>query len=271
MGICRNLIVISWLGMWHFCEISTFLTQARSQTTERELPAATIVASQKSKLEAKDASGDEVPLPEPPEDLAVWIRSGEVRFEFYSPGNKPRSFDGETQFEYRYDYRCRSDWKQTRVDGKPGLEIHVSYSDVKLEMKHLILLPQKMIHNVFDQPLTRHEFDHVRISAQPDLEKVLRSMLVRRNSTIRHVLDADSDEFKGTPTEADLERISQAVISNQSNLVFEDFAELIKIRYRELDRISRYGIEPLSDEDRKRIIDSPIKAEAPTNAAKSGK
>ncbi len=271
MGICRNLIVIGWLGMWHLCDISVFLSKVHAQIAVQEVPATTIVPSQNSRLEAKDASGDAIELPEPPEELANWIRKGKVRFEFYTPGNKPRSFDGETQFEYRYDYRCRSDWKLTRVDGKPGLEIHISYSDVKLEMTHLILLPEKMIPNVFEQTLTKHEFDHVRISAQPGLEKVLRSMLIRRNSTIRHVLDAENDDFQGTPNEADLARISQSVINKQSDLVFEDFAELIKIRYRELDRVSRYGVEALSDEQRKQIIDSPIKSEAPPSAPKREK
>lgn len=250
--------------MWHFCGSSALFPSALGQTAELRSPAKK-GSSQPLTLEAKDASGNAVELPTPPEELAGWIRKGDVRFEFYQPGERPRSFDGETKFQYRYDYRCRSDWKQTTVDGKPGLEIRVSYSDVKLEVSHLVLLPQKMLDQVFDRPLTKHEFDHVRISAQPGLEKVLRSMLVRRNATIKHVLDAEADGFKGALTDTSLERICQAVISKQSDLVFEDFTELIKIRYRELDRVSRYGIEALSAEDRKQIIESPIQADSPTS------
>lgn len=213
-------------------------------------------------LNAVDANGAAVDLPMPPSEIAEWIDEGKVRFEFYDPKITRRSFAGETEFEFQYTYKSRSSWKRKDEAGKPGIEISIQYHDIALQRSHRVLLPQEMIcDDLFDQRLTLHEFDHVRISADPRLPALLASMLQERNAVVTKVLDEEEDEFTGKPSPQDLARISKRLVKNESDRVFTDFVAVVSIRYRELDRVSNYGLEKLSDEDRDRIIRS-----APTTA-----
>ncbi len=242
-------IVIRWVWMWTSCVV---LVGGLRVVEADDQPA----------IQAIDAQGRPLELPEPPDELKRWIRLANVRFEFYDPAKSPRSFDGETKFDYRYDYRCRSDWKRVMIEGQPGIEVKVKYSAVTLEVSHVVLLPQAMSADPFSQRLMLHEFDHVKISGQPGLDKTLREMLVRRNAVIRQVLDSERDGFEGRPTDEQMKDIGRRLISERSNQVFEDFVELVKIRYRELDRVSRYGIQELSPTDRQRIVVDPVRTAA---------
>lgn len=214
-------------------------------------------------LDAVDANGRPVDLPPPPSEIAEWIKTGKVRFEFYDPKVIRRSFAGETEFEFQYTYKSRSSWKRKDEDGKLGIEISIRYHDIELKRSHRILLPQEMIRDdLFDQRLALHEFDHVRISADPWLPALLESMMQERNAVVTKVLDEEEDEFSGKPSPQDLARISNRLVKDESDRVFSDFVAVVSIRYRELDRVSNYGLEKLSDEDRNRIIlSAPTPAE----------
>ena len=213
-----------------------------------------------SSVKAVDASGNTVTLPEPPEELAALIKRGTVSFEFYDPQVTVRSFKGETRFEYRYSFQSKSDWKRTVQDGKPAIEIKIDYREIDLEMDHLVSLPQDMIgDDFFQRALTLHEFDHVRISSDPRLPALLKSMLRERNSRLVRVLDPEEHDFRGRPSNQDMARINKKLVQESSDAVFNDFVSVVSIRYRELDRLSNYGRNALTQEQRQEVIESPPK------------
>ena len=214
-------------------------------------------AVEPQKLEAVDAKGLHVDLPSPPEELRERIHSGKVRFEFYDSKVIKRPRPGETKFEYRYEYESRSKWKLITQDGQAAIQVSVRYQDIKLERTHRISLPEEMIRDdLFQKPLTLHEFDHVAISSDKRLPALLESMLIDRNALIVKVLNEEEDEFTGKPSPKDLSRISKQFVKDASDEVFNDFVEVVSIRYRELDRISNFGLEPLSSEERQRLIET---------------
>jgi len=211
-------------------------------------------------LQAINAAGQPVDLPKPPPELGKLLETGQVTIEFYDPKVSHHSFAGETHFEYQYTYDARSDWKRKDQDGKPGIEISIRYNDIRLQLSHRILLPQEMIgEDLFERSLTLHEFDHVRISADIRLAKLLEKMLKERNAVVTKVLDEEADEFSGKPTAKDFARISKRMVKEESDRVFDDFVAVVSIRYQELDRTSNYGRMPLSQDDRLRIIESEPK------------
>ncbi len=218
-------------------------------------------SDQALKLSAVDGRGDAVELPQPPDVLSKRIRVGKVRFEFYDPQVVKRALAGETQFEFRYSYDSRSNWKLTKKDDQPAIEVAIRYRNIKLERSHRVLLPEEMIgDDLFQRRLTLHEFDHVAISCDDRLPVLLELMLKERNAVIGKLLNEQSDRFEGQPTTEDLTRISNQFVKTASDQVFRDFVALVAIRYRELDRVSNNGLQPLSAADRDRIIDSPPQA-----------
>jgi hypothetical protein len=237
------------------------ISQAQDVANSRDAASSIDDGRDESKLRAVDRDGKPVPIPPPPNEIANWIEAGDVRFEFYDPELTPRSFAGETQFEFKYRYDSRSNWKRKDQEGKPGIEIKIEYDAVYLDRNHRILLPQKLLRpDLFQHPLTLHEFDHVRISADPRLPRLLESMLKERNAVVTKVLDVDEDEFQGAPTKQDLARISQRLVKEASERVFQDFVAIVSSRYQELDRLTRYGTQPLTAEDRERVVNSPAQA-----------
>jgi hypothetical protein len=224
------------------------------------LAASSAGSQEPSSVKAIDASGNTVELPAPPEELAALIKRGKVSFEFYDPEVTVRSFKGETRFEYRYSFQSRSDWKRTMQDGKPAIEIKIDYREIDLEMDHRVSLPQDMIgDDLFERALTLHEFDHVRISSDPRLPALLKSMLRERNSRVVRVLDEELHGFRGRPSNQDMARISKQLVQESSDSVFDDFVSVVSIRYRELDRLSNYGRKVLTQEQRQEVIESPPK------------
>lgn len=225
---------------------------ASSALASEPLAAAASVA-----VEAVNANGEAIALPAPPGRLAALIAAGKVRFEFYDADVAPRSAAAETHFEFRYSYKSVSNWKLVRPGGTDAVEISVRYRDVRLHRTHRMLLPDTLIReDLFEKPLTLHEFDHVAISSDPRLPALLKSMLHKRNASIVKVLNEHEDGFTGRPTLTDLSRISERAVQVASDQVFNEFVDLVGIRYRELDRASQSGLKPLSPEDRFRIIES---------------
>jgi hypothetical protein len=211
-----------------------------------------------TEVRAVDGDGKPYPVPPPPEAIAKLIRQGNVSFEFYDPKIEPRSFAGETKFEFRYAYQSRSNWQRITQDGKAAIEVKVEYQDITLERSHRVLLPQDLLaDDLFTRRLTLHEFDHVRISCDPRLPGLLKAMLIDRNAKIVQVLDENEHEFVGKPSAKDLARIGKQIVKDESDKVFNDFVSVVSIRYQELDRISNYGLKPLTPEDRDRIIEAP--------------
>lgn len=212
-------------------------------------------------------------LPIPPQAIMKLIADGNVVFDFYDEQRHNFAFAGETTFDFRYQYRCRtryriikqpasdsptapesqSDSDPTRLIGpRQALEVTLDYEDVSLKISHRMRLPSRMVgEDFFHQRLVNHEFDHVAISADPRLPALLTRMLTARNSKVFVPLSDEEAESRDRATYAIMARNAAR---EETAKVFEDFASLIRIRYKELDQATRHGIEPLATETRLRLL-----------------
>ncbi len=201
-------------------------------------------------------------LPPAPEAIAKLIADGKVSFDFFNERKLKFDFAGETTFDFRYEYRCRTRYRvidQPATDSgdqtsgsSQALEVMLDYEEVTLKISHRMRLPDRMVaEDFFDQRLVKHEFDHVAISADPRLPGLLTTMLTERNSKVIVPLFQAEVEARDRTIYAKMARMTA---KKETAKVFEDFASLIRIRYQELDRVTRHGIEPLAPETRLRLL-----------------
>lgn len=201
-------------------------------------------------------------LPTAPEAIAKLIADGKVSFDFFDERKLKFDFVGETTFDFRYEYRCRTRYRvidQPATDSgdqKSGssqaLEVMLNYEEVTLKISHRMRLPDRMVaEDFFDQRLVKHEFDHVAISADPRLQALLTTMLTERNSKV--IVPISQAEFESRDRTI-YAKMARTAAKKETAKVFEDFASLVRIRYKELDRVTRHGIEPLAPETRLRLL-----------------
>lgn len=214
-------------------------------------------------------------LPEPTPAIAKLIADGDVTYYFFNSKREKFDFAGETTFNFRYHYRCRTRYEiidrssddatdedrsptilatggtdeTEEPEGSRALRVTVTYDEVVLAIAHRMRLPEYVIGDkFFEHPLVRHEFDHVAISADPRLQTHLQRMLQRRNSVLTVPIPdtlTDRDDLLAT---------ANGAARRASKIVFDDFVAEIKIRYQELDSITAHGISPLPPADRDRLI-----------------
>ncbi|MGB7324340.1 MAG: hypothetical protein WBD31_05675 [Rubripirellula sp.] len=180
-------------------------------------------------------------LPKPPEKIAAWIKQGNVSFE---SGTRPPSrqssggprITGETRYRLIYHFRSKSDW---RVLGSK-IVIRVRFRDVRWQTSHVIWFENRPNTDGFwDNQLVRHEFDHVEISTDPRIEKLFRSRL--RDTTVIERLIQPGVRIR----ESDVDKIVEDAVRE----MFDEISELVEIRYKELDRLTKHGQLPLPPDE----------------------
>jgi hypothetical protein len=221
--------------------------------------------SDASTARLRDSESLTARLPAPPEAIAKLIAGGAVVFDFYDEKQNEYAFAGETTFDFHYEYRCRTRYRiiddsesQSAGDrvsedaSGRALEVTLDYEDVVLKISHRMRLPSRLVdERFFDQQLVKHEFDHVAISADPRLPALLVKMLSDRNSKVVIPLSQAENESRDRLMYAN---ISRKTASEATTKVFEDFVSLVRIRYKELDQVTRHGIVPLPAETRLRLL-----------------
>ncbi len=181
--------------------------------------------------------------------LAKLIERGDVVFFVgeHTPDAGNRYFSirpgakvgGETYFQLGFDYRCRSRWRIQESDGRRLLTITVSYQQIKLTRSHEIWLRKRPESSGFwNSRLVLHEFDHVRLSSDPTIEKRFVEKL-RQQATVTEEIGS---RLKVT------DAYVQSVVDRHANEVFDETIELINIRYKELDRQTDHGLRPLPED-----------------------
>ncbi len=187
-------------------------------------------------------------LPDPPAELGKLIEEGDVSFfvgeraadaQSRSLNRGGTKLSAETHYQLGFDYRCRSRWRIAKSNGKRVVSITVSYQQIKLNRSHDIWLRSRPKSSGFwTSRLVLHEFDHVRLSSDPTIEKHFVDSL-RKDKTITEELAANvrvSDTFV------------RAAIDRHAKKIFDATIELIDIRYKELDRQTDHGLQPLPED-----------------------
>ncbi len=204
-------------------------------------------------------------LPEPPEELARWLKSAGVTFRVggappaaeASAGERSDSrlpaepepsaeaerrseaanrVDALTRYRVAYDYETRSRWRLEGRGQNRQLVVTIRFRNVQWRPSHVIWFRQSpAVKSFWNHPLVRHEFDHVRLSGDRRWRDRFVAMLDEQR-VLRIPLAADE--------RIDHERVRRAV-DRHVQTVFGKIVELIDIRYRELDRLTGHGTRPL--------------------------
>jgi len=210
-------------------------------------------------------------LPEPPAELRAFLTRGKVTFLIggerpsvtdpgRSTGAKLGDFDAESQFRLSYSFQSRSEWRWANRSGARRLNITMRFERLKLDVRHRVWLKEMPPRDSFwDSPLVRHEIDHVRLSSDPRLTAIFvkaidqheRLELTREESvplislaTRRMSSGGRGRSFLGHLTGDDAQPLLDAVVKQE----FDQIVELIEIRYRELDRQTQHGRDPIPEE-----------------------
>ncbi len=199
------------------------------------VPISPVAAEERVAIELGD-------LPQPPDEILALIRAGRVSFEagprdpLAEPRNGPRT-TAETRYRIVYNYRSRSTWKVDRANAR--LVIHVRYLQIEWKPTHTVwFLRSPPTSDFWSNRLVLHEFDHVRISTDPRLAARFEQLL-RDQRVLHRTID---DEAVVNREYVD------RLVGQHVDEVFSEISDLISIRYRELDRLTRHGLEAVPND-----------------------
>ncbi|OYP34417.1 hypothetical protein [Rhodopirellula sp. MGV] len=199
-------------------------------------------------------------FPPPPADLEQLIRRGNVRL---ITGGEPKSelsnldansqLAGETRFHFNYRYQSNARWRvfrnrgaatssNTTADNK-SVRIDVRFHSINLEQTHEIWLRQVPPSNSFwKHPVVRHEFDHVQISSDERIENYFRDGVKSARRFTVPLAEVANEQGR-----VDDAKVRQQIERKLQELLHET-SELVRVRYLELDRVTRHGIRPLPND-----------------------
>jgi hypothetical protein len=191
-------------------------------------------------------------LPDPPADIEELIRRGRVRLiTGGGPITDPKTLPsggrlaGETRFTFRYQYDSRANW-QIKSGGSGNtsrsamVEIRVQFRFIKLSLTHDVWLRDPPDAETFwDESVVRHEFDHVKLSSDPRIEKYFRDS-AKKIERMRVPLSRVRD----IAGQVDNSKV-QALIESRMKQTLQNTTDYVRIRYNELDRMTRHGLLPL--------------------------
>lgn len=179
----------------------------------------------------------------PPEPIASLVQNAKIQWQYgpRDPSREPSSgprLAAETQYRIAYQFNSGSRWRI--VPGEPRtVIIRVRYQHVRWNRSHVIWFRNQPDQSDFwNDPLVRHELDHLKISSDPRFEKqfladLQASSIIRQTASSGETID---------------QRWVSNIVDRHVAKVFEKTSELIAIRYLELDQITSHGRRPLPDD-----------------------
>ena len=190
-------------------------------------------------------------LPKPPANLARLIKNGEVRLVTggeaqISPSDIPsgQRLMGETRFHINYQFKSESRWSQTALQRARGeWTITVRFRKLDLTVDHEVWLKSPPSTKTFwENSVVKHEFDHVRLSADPRVRQVFfdQTKPIKR-FTVR------LDQVADARNQIDRAKV-QALVREKLRQAAEQTKDFVQIRYQELDRITAHGIRALPED-----------------------
>ena len=219
---------------------------------------AQVVAPEVDKSRVWEPGTSSPSLPTPPEKLRQVMRSGNVRVQLGGPPPTGReskgddqvhatylrpptgrsALDAETHFSVQFSYLAKFTWSTFRTGNGRKIRIRLRFKRIKIQPQHLIWLrtpdvgPTALKRDPFwHRRLVLHELDHVRISTRLFSDEGLGKDLRGRTLITRPI----SDSF--VINEASVQELVDEMVYRR----FDDYMELVDIRYRELDRVTGHG------------------------------
>lgn len=205
-------------------------------------------------LDAKVTEIDQSTLPKPPPAIAALIQQGNVRLitgrqpESSQPGSLPsRRLAGQTEFNFHFRYDSRARWTlSNRSSGSSSnqatVRIRVRFRSVKLEVKHDVWLREPPQANAFwENTIVLHEFDHVRISSDPRIEKYFLDQVKQLAQ-----FSVPLSQVANRSGRVEAKKV-QSLIDSRMHSILDDTTDFVRIRYRELDRLTMHGMRPLPE------------------------
>lgn len=208
-------------------------------------------------------------LPDPPAELSALITQGHVEFvqgtSLFSTGqrsseltNLPKELRSALDQQiagdnysdrptprlsaitaYRIEFRITkyNTWKWNTANRSMTIQMRAKLQSWK-PIHTIWFRNQPGRVSFWDNPLVQHEFDHVKLSADKNMEQRFKSLLQRGNrQTIRL-----------TPDQVPSDQMVNEVIDRWVEETFQNVVDLIDVRYVELDRITSHGRLPLPKE-----------------------
>ncbi|TWT75206.1 hypothetical protein [Allorhodopirellula solitaria] len=211
-------------------------------------------------------------LPAPPPEIRAWLERGQVTFlvggkrpsvaqPSRSTAAEPRHFAAETRYRATHSFRSRCRWVWRNPSSAQRLAINVRYQKLQLAVSHQVWLEEMPdVETFWESALVLHELDHVRLSSDPRLKaKFLAAVKQRsrieltREQTLSVLEDAArrSQMIRGR-SQPLINRLgseeAQEFLDEAVDAEFEKIVQLVEIRYRELDRQTDHGRQPIPKE-----------------------
>lgn len=185
--------------------------------------------------------------------------AGQVRYIAYDMAREQPAFPGRTDFDLRVTWNCRYERVRTiRREGRRILVVRPVFDRVDVTVTHQVRLPRVENPDEADTVLLDHELDHVAISADPRLFRLLEG-LVRGIDRLEVELRGDEPALK--------EQLD-AGLSAAARARTDSVTAVVRRHYEALDARTRHGLLPL--EDRAAFFERLYTAEGLTEAGLPG-
>lgn len=175
-------------------------------------------------------------LPRVPPTIQRLMRRGQITFR-YGPAEDPRRISrfmamaAETKYRIEFQYDSSLRWRRV------GREVVVDIKslDVRWQPRHTVWFRERPpTEDFWDNPLVRHELDHVEISSHPSLEQTFRRRAGEIKQLVGEIRPGESSRTA-----------AQRLVRRRLTSLFDEVSDLARIRYIELDQQTRHGLEPL--------------------------
>jgi hypothetical protein len=194
--------------------------------------------------------------PAAPADIQAMIDAGQVKLAFYNPQTNPRRFLGETKYDYNFRHSFQADYEPVLVKGKTtSIKARLKNVTVTAKHTHTMHLPEsRRGPGLWDDTLTLHEFDHVALSIDPRIKKLLEAVLLAVEE-VRFPLPA-GQEFSTDWLNIEIDKLLTA----RGQTVYA----LVTYNNRRLDQLTDHGTQPIPNRDAyfKRLYTKPNLDEA---------
>lgn len=177
----------------------------------------------------------QVEIPEAPEEFAELIERGNVTYDFSSP----RRYDAETH--YTYDIRFNFLASSKRSASRTGVRevVTIRFTRLRVVLANQIRLSPSIVSDDFwNTRLIEHEFEHVRVNADPRVFLLI-ERVIRKNNKLQFDLPvgqrASSQQVRSALDTRIQEsiKICERLVQRNTNL---------------LDQITRHGQSTLESE-----------------------